>query len=53
MSVSIELAITLSAENLTVRMVLDFVSNQFNLDWRFVDGKLFFAYMGGDDDDEE
>jgi hypothetical protein len=48
---NIELSVNLSAENLTVKMVLDFLSNQFNLDWRFVNGKFFFAYMGGDEDE--
>jgi len=49
---NIELAVTLNAENLTVKMVLDFICNQHNLDWRFVNGKLFFVYMGGGEEDE-
>jgi len=48
---NIEVSVTFSAENLNVKMVIEWICQQFNFDWRFVDGKLFFAYMGGDEDE--
>lgn len=49
---NIELSVSLSADNLSIKMILDFLSNEFNMDWRYVNGKLFFAYMGGGEDEE-
>jgi hypothetical protein len=47
-----EMYITLTAENMTVQMIIDFICNEHDLDWRFVNGKLFFATLESGNDDE-
>ncbi len=45
----VEMAVTLSIENVTVETVINLICDIHPIDWRFVDGKLFFAHIQGGD----
>jgi hypothetical protein len=44
-----DITVNLSVENVTVETVLGLICEIHPLDYKYINGKLFFAHMGGDD----
>ncbi len=44
----VEMAVTIQVENVTVETVINMICDIHPLDWRYVDGKLFFAHIQGE-----
>ena len=44
----IDMTVDLSVENVTLETVIGLVCEIHPLDWRFVDGRLFFAHVQSD-----
>jgi hypothetical protein len=44
----VDMAVTLSIENVTVETVINLICDIHPLDWRYVGGKLFFAHIQGE-----
>ncbi|MHC4860281.1 MAG: hypothetical protein ACYTDY_09350 [Planctomycetota bacterium] len=45
-----DITVSLSVENVTVETVIKLICNIHPLDYKYINGKLFFAHMGGSDD---